>query len=162
MSPEFKQKLLDGYAADPAWQRVSKVLDINDSGGAVKLPFLRDNDGLIFRLDPTGGTGDHALMSKRLCIPEPCIKDILEVVHGEGHPGYQRCLQKASAWYIRNLARHIRQYLQHCPQCHIYQTTRHKAYDFAHHPHYTRANRTRFGSTWTRKVGWLKASWILA
>ncbi len=89
----------------PAWQRVSKVLDTNDSGGAVKLPFLRDNDGLIFRLDLTGGTGDHALMPKKLCIPEACIKDILEVVHGEGHPGYQRCLQKASAWYIRNLAR---------------------------------------------------------
>ena len=126
MSEEFRQRLIDGYATDPAYKHINKVLDVNGDEDAAKLPFVRGPDGLIFRLDVA--TGDHAYTARRLCVPQSCVKDILQIAHGEGHPGYARCLEKASAWYIRHLAKHVREYIRHCPDCQIYQTKRHTAY----------------------------------
>lgn len=93
MSTKFKQKLMDGYANNPAYKHINKVLN-DSSEGAAKLPFLRKH-GLIFRR--ASATGDHAFTPRRLYIPNSCIKDILQIAHSEGHPGYTRFLQKASA-----------------------------------------------------------------
>ena len=127
MAPEFKRKLTEGYASDPAYKHIIAVLG-DGSRGATKLPFVRgpDPDGLIFRLDSP--TGDHAYTPRRLCVPNSCIKDVLQIAHGDGHPGYARLMQKASAWYIRHLAKHVREYIRHCPSCQIYQTKRHAPY----------------------------------
>ena len=125
MSTEFKQKLTQGYANDPAFKHIISVLD-SSSEGAAKLPFVRGPDGLIFRLDAT--TGDHAYTPRRLAVPDSCIQDVLRIAHGDGHPGYGRLLQKASAWYIRRVAKHVREYIRHCSSCQIYQTKRHMPY----------------------------------
>ena len=43
------------------------------------------------------------------------------------HPGFQQTYEKVSAsFYIRGLSRAIRTYLQHCPECLVYQTRRHQ------------------------------------
>ena len=126
MSTEFKQRLTKGYTTDPAFKHIISVLDDNIGEGAGKLPFVRGPDGLIFRLDAS--TGDHAYTPRRLAVPDSCIQDVLQIAHGDGHPGYARLLQKASAWYIRHVAKHVREYIRHCPSCQIYQTKRHLPY----------------------------------
>ena len=121
---------MEGYSKDPAYTHINKVIDGNGSNGsegAAKLPFTREPDGLIFRLD-VAAIGDHAYTLRRLCIPSSCVKDVLEIAYSDGHPGYVCCLQKASAWYIRHLAKHIRDYIRHCPSYQIYQTKRHAPY----------------------------------
>ena len=125
MSQEFKQRVTKGYLKDPAYKHILKVLDASDVGAA-KLPFVREPDGLIFRLHDA--IGDHAFTARRLYVPSTYIKDVLEIAHSDGYPGYARCLEKASAWYIRGLAKHIREYIRHCPQYQIYQTRRHAPY----------------------------------
>ena len=130
MDPDFKQRILDGYKSDLNWQRISEQLDANEgSEVAAKLPFYRGEDGLIFRSDGFT-TGDHAYEPRRLCIPHPVVKDILQLAHDEGgHPGYAKCFERlTSSWYIRGLSRYLRDYLKHCSKCQVFQTRRHAPY----------------------------------
>ena len=45
---------------------INKVLNSNSSEGAAKLPFTREPDRLIFRLDST--IGNYAYRPRRLCV----------------------------------------------------------------------------------------------
>ena len=126
MDAAFRQKILNGYKAEAGWKRILDVLGTEDGA---HLPFSKGEHGLIFRLD--GATGDHAFVPRRLCVPDAVVKDVLETVHGgsSGHPGYAKCYERvSSAWYIRGLARQLRQYLKHCPECQLHRTRRHPPY----------------------------------
>ena len=116
MSLEFKQRLVEDYTKDPIYNYILKVL-ANDVGAA-KLPFIREPDGLIFRLDAT--TRNYTFAARRLYVLNLYIKDVLEIVYRDGHLGYARCLEKASAWYMRGLAKYIREYIRYYPKCQIY------------------------------------------
>ena len=124
MSNEFRTKILKGYETDPAWQKLAKTLDTEDD---TRLLFRR-KDGLIYWLEGYASS-DHALVPRRLCIPSTAVKDILSTAHNDNHGGFARCYERiASAYYIKNLSRHLRKYLKHCPACQINQTRRHKPY----------------------------------
>jgi len=129
MDEAFRKRLTDGYRSDLNWRKISDILDKSDRSteDSAQLPFYREND-LIFRSDGYT-TGSHAYEPRRLCVPWPVIKDILDTAHDDTHPGFARCYEKVSAsYYIRGLTRYLRDYLKHCPQCQIYQTRRHKPY----------------------------------
>ncbi len=52
----------------------------------------------------------------RLCIPLVMAKDIIEIEHGQGHPGFARSYEIVSrSWYIGDLKRLLRCYIYHCP-----------------------------------------------
>ena len=125
LSPELKQQMIDGYQKDSAWKKVLQTLKSNEEAGenAAKLPFVRNKDGLIWKVD--AATGDHGLSPRRLCVPESCIPTFLEVAH-TSHVGLAKSFEIISRqWYIRHLTRHLRDYIRHCPQCQLYQTPRH-------------------------------------
>ena len=121
MSPEFKERLIQGYIIDPAFQRIIDDIKENDK--------LEDNKALIpFSLD------DNLLWHHdevdRLCIPESLVGEVLKIAYTEaGHLGSDRTYERAAtSWYIHNLARHVRDFIRHCPQCKVYQTCCHAPY----------------------------------
>ncbi len=117
MSPDFKACLLNGYTSDAACVRINVVLDTNmkDSEDAAKLPFERDTDGLLWHVDAYI-TLDLGFQPSRLVIPKSLHKEIFELIHTkDGHPGFQRCMDRLqSSFYIRQAAKNLRDYLQHC------------------------------------------------
>ena len=134
MSDAFRAKLIKGYAEDERWGKIIKVLDdkasiekkFNFDGEVAKLPFVRGeskgDEELIFHVDKFSGL-------RRLCIPKPLVKDIFDIAHNEGHPGFERCYEIVSkSWYIHGLTRLLRDYIRHCPQCLVFQTRRHRPY----------------------------------
>lgn len=84
-------------------------------------PQVTDPD-LIFHIDrPTG--------KQRLCLPPSLIKDVMDLAHSTGHPGYQKCYELiTSSWNARKLSTPLRKYIRHCPECLIMQTRRHAPY----------------------------------
>ncbi len=84
--------------------------------------FPGEDHDLIYHVDRFTGL-------QRLCIPQPLIKEILALAHGDGHPGFQRCHEIVTkSWYIHGLTKALRDYIAHCPECLILQTRRHKPY----------------------------------
>ena len=67
---------------------------------ATKLPFIREPNGLIFRLDVT--IKDYIFTAKRLYILNSYIKDVLEIVYRDRYLGYARYLEKASAYITKS------------------------------------------------------------
>ena len=81
-----------------------------------------DKSKLLYQVNRTTG-------NLRLCIPPTVAPDILQIAHGEGHPGFSRCYEIVTrSWYIRGLTRLLREFIRHCPQCLQLQTRRHRPY----------------------------------
>ena len=79
-------------------------------------------DELIYHVDKH--TGHY-----RICVPADSIQEILQTTHNDGHPGFDKCFDSISrTQYIRHLARYLRDFLRHCPECLVYQTRRHRLY----------------------------------
>ena len=90
--------------------------------------FFRQND-FIFKFENV--INDHVYQTCRLCIFSSTIQQILEIVHNDNHSKFARCYEKIfSIYYIRDLSRYLRNFLKYCSKCQIYQTRRHKFYDF--------------------------------
>ena len=129
MSEDFRKKILEGYKKDSGWRRVKEQICTNEELGenATKLRFEREaaitsSNFLIYHVDRATG-------HRRLCIPPSVVADVLEIGHGDGHPGFARCYERvSSSWYIRGLSKLLRDYLQYCPQCQVFQTRRHLPY----------------------------------
>jgi len=131
MSDEFRKRLIQGYDEDPAWRHTIDVLDKDKNNGGedtANLPFEWGSDGVIWHRSLS--TSDHAFEPRRLVIPRSLHKDVFHMIHTQdGHPGFQRCLDRLqSAFYIRRAAKHLKDYLLHCPECLVFQTRRHKPY----------------------------------
>ena len=123
INQELRQQIIDGYAEDTKWRNVIKVLDVNEAlrnEDVARLSFERQDD-LIFKIAEDG--------TRRLCIPESCVKTFLDVAHADNHVGFAKAYESISRhWYVRGLTRILHNYLQHCPQCQLFQTRRHKPY----------------------------------
>ncbi|TAQ86585.1 hypothetical protein B7494_g5085 [Chlorociboria aeruginascens] len=120
MSPELKQKIAAGYAADPKWSKILEILQAEQKrANPSTLPFEL-HDQLIFRISPDG-------IPRRLCVPPNAITEILTEAHNQNsHPGYAKLWDLISrSFFIRGISQHLRQFLKHCPQCNIFQTKRH-------------------------------------
>ena len=81
---------MEGYSKDPAYIYINKVLNSNGSEAATKLPFTREPNRLIFRLDST--IGNYTYRPRRLYVLSSYIKDILEITYSKGYLGYTRYL----------------------------------------------------------------------
>ncbi|KAH5621114.1 hypothetical protein HBI23_240920 [Parastagonospora nodorum] len=78
-------------------------------------------DGLIYYHDGKDGT-------ERLCVPDALTPGIFKQAHDECyHQGFERTYDRVRAsFYIYRLARKLRAYLTHCPQCMLNRTHRHR------------------------------------
>ena len=67
---------------------------------------------------------------ERLCIPNSLEKEVFELAHDrQHHGGYHRTYDRISnSMYLRHLSKHLRTYIEHCPECELNQTRRHKPY----------------------------------
>ncbi len=67
---------------------------------------------------------------ERLCVPNALEKEIFELSHDrQHHGGFHRSYDRiASSVYMRHLSKHLRAYIEHCPECELNQTKRHKPY----------------------------------
>ena len=75
-----------------------------------------DKTKLLYQVNRTTG-------NLRLCIPPTVAPDILQIAHGEGHPGFSRCYKIVTrSWYIQGLTKLLREFIRHCPQCLQLQT----------------------------------------
>jgi Integrase zinc binding domain len=121
MSDEFRAQLQDGYLQDPVYASLLKHIQANDKLGddRAELPFSM-TDGLIF----------HEGDTQRLCIPESMVGKVLTIAHTDvSHPGFHRTFQRAHhSWYIKSLAKHVKKFINHCPECKVNQTRRHAPY----------------------------------
>ena len=67
---------------------------------------------------------------KRLFIFSSCIKNILQITHDDDQSEFAKCFEIVSkAWYIRELIKHLRNFIRHCLQCLTLQIRRHKSFN---------------------------------
>ena len=120
LSEDFKARLRQGYVDDPRWVRIRETLDNNQALGenAAELPYRIIRD-LIYYQDPDQG--------RRLCIPQPLVGEVFRLAHDDtGHQGYDRTHQRLTeGLYIAKMAKQLREYIRHCPDCQLRQTPRH-------------------------------------
>ena len=120
LSEDFKKQLIQGYTADPHWTQIHRMLDTNTRLGenTADLPYKVVRELIYFK---------DIELGLRLCIPESLIPEVFQLAHDElGHQGYDCTHQKLSeGLYIFNMAKHLRSYIRHCPQCQLYCTPRH-------------------------------------
>ena len=66
----------------------------------------------------------------RLGVPNSMEQELFEQAHDlSSHGGFHRCYDRLShTIYLRHLAKHLRTYIAHCPQCQLNQTKRHPPY----------------------------------
>lgn len=123
MSPEFRQRVMDGYTTEARWQRISDMITRNDAldTNAAALPYTRIR-GLIYYKDIEKG--------HRLCIPSYLYGDVFTLAHDSmGHPGYARTHERLTdSLYLPDLSKHLHEYIRHCPQCQLMQTPHHSPY----------------------------------
>ena len=120
----FRKRIIDEYALNSDWQKISSILNDVEQN-QTKILFIREND-LIYRKK----IYDTSFVSRRMCISASMIKKILSMTHNNEHFEFDRTYEKIiSAWYIRNLIKHLKAYVKHCSQCKINQIKRHKSYE---------------------------------
>ena len=125
ISEEFKARLMDGYREDPRWVRINELIERNErlrrDGNAADIPY-RIIRNLIYFVDPEVGL--------RLCIPQSMIGEVFGLAHDElGHVGYDRTHERLTeGLYIYNMAKELRRYILHCPECQLCRTPRHRPY----------------------------------
>ena len=119
MSTDFRKAIQIGYQKDRRWTRLSHLVGEDVAPG---VRFVR-RDGLIYHVDSLDGR-------LRLCIPKDIEHEIFALAHDEqNHCGYHRAYERIRATYfVRRLARRLRQYLTHCRLCNLNQTKRHPPY----------------------------------
>ena len=63
----------------------------------------------------------------RLCIPEAMEQEVFRITHNlSSHVGFHRAYDRlVNSVYVRHLAKRLRVYIQHCPECQLHQTKRH-------------------------------------
>lgn len=121
MTPEFRNMLLQGYEIDPFYITKKALLEENAKLGNDQADLTFEiRDQLFYHLGDT----------TRLCIPESMIKIVLALEHtNASHHGFERTFQRAYAsWYIHHLRRHVKTFIEECPDCKIMSTRRHKPY----------------------------------
>ena len=123
LSDEFKTRLIQGYSDDPRWTRIRDMVTANAD--------LRENAAVIpYKMLQQLIYFDDVELGLRLCIPEPLVQEVFRLAHDEvGHQGYDRTHQRLSeGLYIYNMAKHLRVYITHCPECQLRRTPRHPAH----------------------------------
>jgi hypothetical protein len=127
MNFEFKFKFISEYFSNLKWKKIILMLSKNQM---IKLLFELNNDDLLYRTDHVAI--EHVYEFKRLCISSNIIQNILQMTHfNNKHSEFAKCYDEIFVfWYIHKLFKILREFLRHCFECQIFQTRRHKSYDF--------------------------------
>ena len=128
MSDSFKEQLVKAYQDDDQWRKIQDLLqkeptaDEDDEARRVGLRFKLRN-GLIYYTNFNDGR-------ERICVPNSLEKHIFELAHDkQHHGGFHRSYDRiVSSIYMRHLNKNLRAYVEHCPDCQLNQTRRHKPY----------------------------------
>ena len=110
----FRKRIIYEYTLNSDWQKISSILNDVEQN-QIKILFIREND-LIYRKE----IYNTSFVSRKMCISASMIKKILSITHDNEHFEFDRTYEKLiSAWYIRNLIKHLKAYVKHCFQCKI-------------------------------------------
>ena len=126
MTDDFKKRLAEAYINDEQWNKALEILKEDDDKDLPEGFRFRKREGLIYL---TGGEG-----RERLCIPQALQQEVFRMAHDNNfHRGYHRTYDRiAPSIFIRNLSKHLRVYIEHCPSCQLNQTRRHPIYGELH------------------------------
>lgn len=156
MTPEFWNKIFDGYTKEKSWRDLLAMLhglqerslaeqtnslakQANSLPGQANnvVDELDSHDDTVPRKFRTGidfAVRDGLIYYTagdhfRLCIPK-VLEDVFQAVHDHNHhAGAHRCFTRVSeTLFIPRLLRKIRTYVEHCPACQINQTKHHRPY----------------------------------
>ena len=125
----FWQKIFDDYQINVKWKRVINTFDIEND---VKFSFCREKHKLIFRFNNDIFTTNHIFVSYWLCVSNAIIKNVFETIHDNLNEyfDYVKIYERVvSFWYIRELTKRFREYLNYCFDCQSFQTRRHFFYN---------------------------------
>lgn len=112
VDPYFGPKLKEKTNAELETASESKANEIK----------IKKNNKLIFHFDCVTSV-------QQLCIPPKAAAEVIAIVHGDGHPGFNKCYKTiVKLWYVRRLVKQLQSYIKHCPQCLVLQTSRHQPY----------------------------------
>ena len=128
----FRRKLIVDYVNDFHWKKIFVVLNQQNKNAenSVKLSFYKEINELIFRSNEFI-IENHVYESRRFCVSHATIENVFVVAHDDNHFDFARCYEKISTfYYIHDLFRFLRDYLNHYFKCQTYQTRRHKSYEF--------------------------------
>ena len=125
ISKNFSDRIVQKYINDSRWRKHVLLLNKNDrfKKNAAVMSFVKEND-LIYYID-------QLTSIRRLCISENCVRKILDIAHDNEHANYARTHDIIIRfWYIHELIKILRKYIQHCSKCLTCQIKRHKSYEF--------------------------------
>lgn len=95
----------------------------NFKNNAIEMLFIRDKN-LIYYIDKLTNV-------RYLCIFKDYVKEISDIAHDSDHLGYVRMHDIITkSWYIHDLIKILRKYIQHCSECLTCQLKKHKLYEF--------------------------------
>lgn len=88
---------------------------------------MRDNK-IIYKKE----TNDNSsFVSRRMCMSKFIIKNVLITIYNDfnDHSKFDRIYKRVIvSWYIKDLIKYLKNYIEHCLQCKINET-RHKLYE---------------------------------
>ena len=123
MNEAFWIRLLKTYNTESQWDCIQKMILDNDTlrENTVKLSYC-----LIWKLIYF----DNSKWGLHLCILTDLIKKVFQLAHNElSYPEYvctHECLMQGL--YIHNLLKHLHNFIRHCSQCQLNQTSWHVLY----------------------------------
>ena len=130
MISEFRIKLIERYFKEKSWAKIIKMLEElrkrtsiegieNDESVKTEIEFELHRE-LIYHKE-----------NRRLCISASVKKKIFNLAHDQNqHSGATRCFHRIrESIFILRLSKKLRIYIDHCSQCQLNQTKRHKIYE---------------------------------
>ena len=120
----FKNKIIQDYASDSKWKKHVLLLNKNDSlnENVAIMSFIK-KENLIYYVDQMTDV-------RRLCISKNCVREILNIAHNNEHIDYVKIYDIIIRfWYIHELIKILKKYIQHCFECLTCQIKRHKFYE---------------------------------
>ena len=158
MSDDFKQRLKRAYAEDKHWSAILKMLNqraASASRPTTEIPSTSNestSEATVVAMPNTpvveaepGPTPPRGLQfecrdelvyylagdgKQRLCIPKAMQGEVFKLAHDQTHHGgFQRTYDRlCHSVYIRRMVKHLKHYIEHCPECQLNQTKRHRPY----------------------------------
>ena len=149
---EFRDRIIQNYIDDFIWKKIRNLIIINQklNTDAVNLSFSTNFDtsaeiDLYFESRTQHSSimisndvnsinflyyTDKLTNLKRLCISSFCIKNIMQIAHENDHSEFAKCFEIVlKAWYIRELIKHLWNFIKHWFECLTLQTRMHKSFD---------------------------------
>ena len=131
MKDSFKQRLIKEYKKDDQWHKLLTLLKRLAQGQPPENEYQEKKIGLRFKLRE--GLIYYTNFEdgrERLCVPNALEGDIFRLAHDrQYHGGFHRSYEKiVASIYLRHLAKNLRAYIEHCPECQLNQTKRHAPY----------------------------------